>query len=62
VSAICTHKKCTISLALDEGDFHCFCHDSIFAYDGTVLGGPAPKALKQYPVAFDQVTAVITVA
>lgn len=43
VSTICTHLGCVVRAEADG--FHCPCHGSVFAPDGTVLKGPAPKAL-----------------
>lgn len=43
VSTICTHLGCIVKQAADG--FHCPCHGSAFAPDGTVVKGPAPKAL-----------------
>lgn len=43
VSTICTHLGCIVKQAADG--FHCPCHGSAFAPDGTVLKGPAPKSL-----------------
>ncbi len=43
VSRICTHLGCIIKSAANG--FHCPCHGSRFAPDGSVSKGPAPKAL-----------------
>lgn len=43
MSMVCTHLGC-IAGRSDEG-FHCPCHGSVFADDGKVVGGPAPRAL-----------------
>jgi cytochrome b6-f complex iron-sulfur subunit len=48
VSAICTHLGCTILHTMDG--FECPCHGSCYADDGTVLSGPAPRALSWYRV------------
>lgn len=43
VSTICTHLGCIVKV---EGEgFGCPCHGSRFALDGSVVKGPAPKAL-----------------
>ena len=44
ISAVCTHLGC-ISARSDDGQFLCPCHGSRFDAEGTVMGGPAPKAL-----------------
>jgi cytochrome b6-f complex iron-sulfur subunit len=43
VSAVCTHLGCVVKPAPDG--FHCPCHGSRFAPDGTVVKGPAPRPL-----------------
>jgi len=49
VSTVCTHLGCVVRTS-SEG-FHCPCHGSEFAPDGTVVKGPAPKALAWLGVA-----------
>ncbi len=43
VSRICTHLGCIIQPSATG--FDCPCHGSKFTAGGTVIGGPAPKAL-----------------
>jgi cytochrome b6-f complex iron-sulfur subunit len=43
VSTVCTHLGCIVRSEKDG--FHCPCHGSRFAPDGSVLRGPAPKPL-----------------
>ena len=43
ISTICTHLGCIVKAT--ENGFDCPCHGSKFAKDGSVLKGPAPKAL-----------------
>ncbi len=45
-SSQCTHLGCRISESRD-GLLRCPCHGSEFAEDGTVVKGPAVKALKR---------------
>ena len=45
-SAVCTHLGCTVNYFQSDGRFHCPCHGSIFAPDGTVEHGPAPRPLQ----------------
>jgi Rieske Fe-S protein len=57
-SAICTHMGCTVS-SVSGGLIKCPCHGSEYSIqDGSVKGGPAPKALpaKQVTVTGDQIT------
>ena len=46
LSSQCTHLGCRISESRD-GLLRCPCHGSIFLDDGTVVKGPALKALKR---------------
>jgi Rieske Fe-S protein len=43
VARVCTHLGCLVNAAPDG--FHCPCHGSRFAPDGSVVKGPAPTAL-----------------
>jgi cytochrome b6-f complex iron-sulfur subunit len=43
VSRVCTHLGCIVKP--EPGGFACPCHGSRFAADGTVVKGPAPRAL-----------------
>ncbi len=49
-SAVCTHLGCTVNYFQSDGRFHCPCHGSIFASDGMVQHGPAPKPLQWFEV------------
>lgn len=54
VSEVCTHSGCSIGdYDVTNERFECPCHKSRFAADGSVLRGPAPRALDSYPVTFD---------
>ncbi len=48
VSLICTHLGCIVKQHA-EG-FECPCHGSLFKADGTVVKGPAPRALTWHKV------------
>jgi nitrite reductase/ring-hydroxylating ferredoxin subunit len=43
ISLVCTHLGCIVKAT--EAGFDCPCHGSKFTKDGSVLKGPAPKAL-----------------
>jgi nitrite reductase/ring-hydroxylating ferredoxin subunit len=49
-SAVCTHLGCTVGYFQTDGRFHCPCHGSIFAADGKVVHGPAPRPLEWFEV------------
>jgi len=48
-SPICTHLGCRYEWDATSGHFACPCHGSVFALDGKVLGGPAPRPLDTLP-------------
>ncbi len=49
-SAVCTHLGCTVAHFQSDQHFHCPCHGSVFAADGSVLHGPAPRPLQWFEV------------
>jgi len=48
-SPICPHLGCRYDWHPEQGKFVCPCHGSVFALDGKVLGGPAPRPLDTLP-------------
>ncbi|HUH67010.1 MAG TPA: ubiquinol-cytochrome c reductase iron-sulfur subunit [Syntrophales bacterium] len=48
-SPICTHLGCHFNWNPASEHFECPCHGSVYAIDGTVLGGPAPRHLDTLP-------------
>ena len=48
-SPICTHLGCRFNWFKAAKKFICPCHGSVFALDGKVLGGPAPRGLDRLP-------------
>jgi cytochrome b6-f complex iron-sulfur subunit len=50
LSSICTHQGCTVGYNAGAGNIQCPCHGSVYAINGSVINGPAPRALKSYPV------------
>jgi Rieske Fe-S protein len=50
MSAVCTHKGCTVGFNGDKKTLDCPCHGSRYHLDGAVLNGPAKKALPAIPI------------
>jgi len=50
VSSICTHNACTVGYSVQNNNFPCPCHGSVFNANGSVANGPATQALKRYTV------------
>lgn len=48
-SPACPHLGCAYHWEQGEKKFKCPCHGSVFALDGTVLAGPAPRPLDTLP-------------
>jgi menaquinol-cytochrome c reductase iron-sulfur subunit len=46
----CTHLGCPVRWVPTARLFLCPCHGGVFYDDGSVAGGPPPRALSQYPV------------
>ena len=44
----CTHLGCAYHWDQGKTEFVCPCHNSLFAIDGKVLGGPAPRPLDRF--------------
>ena len=50
VSPVCTHLGCLVQFNRAERSWDCACHGSRFDTDGTVLHGPATRALAPRPI------------
>ena len=49
-TAICTHQNCPVTDVTD-GKIHCNCHQSFYSIDdGSVISGPAPASLEEFPL------------
>ena len=48
ISNICTHLGCRVRWIANDGQFHCPCHNGVFAKDGTVVSGPPPRPLDRF--------------
>jgi menaquinol-cytochrome c reductase iron-sulfur subunit len=44
----CTHLGCAYHWDRTKDEFFCPCHNSLFAIDGKVIGGPARQPLHRY--------------
>lgn len=53
-SPTCTHLGCQFTWNTANGHFECPCHGSVYALDGTVLGGPAPRRLDTLPTRMEK--------
>jgi menaquinol-cytochrome c reductase iron-sulfur subunit len=49
-SPVCTHLGCQVYWSRAANQFLCPCHGSIFAKDGKVVHGPAPRPLDTLPM------------
>lgn len=46
----CVHLGCTVPWINGQQSFICPCHGSVYAYNGSRISGPAPRALDAMPV------------
>ena len=58
LSSVCTHKGCLVRAQPDQS-YHCKCHGSNFAPDGTVTKGPAKRDLPRLKVSADAANHVL---
>jgi cytochrome b6-f complex iron-sulfur subunit len=61
LSSVCTHKGCQVDYSPKKKRVECGCHGSVFDLYGKVLGGPAPKPLRNYPAELSGGRVIITV-
>ncbi len=61
LTAICTHQGCTIT-GYSNQVYMCPCHGSRFGTNGSVIQGPASRALQKYQTQFANNQLVITVS
>jgi menaquinol-cytochrome c reductase iron-sulfur subunit len=45
LSPVCPHLGCEVEWQEDGKRFFCPCHDSVFAEDGKLISGPAPRGM-----------------
>ena len=60
LTAICTHEGCTVD-RFASPVFVCPCHGSRYSTSGTVVMGPASRALVQFTTRFTNNVLTITV-
>lgn len=60
LDAICTHMRCTVAYNALNLTLDCPCHGSTYELDGTVIGGPAPRALAVFTASSDGTNLTIT--
>ena len=60
LTSICTHKGCTVAFNSGAANIQCPCHGSVYAISGSVINGPAPRALRTYPVSLTGTILTIT--
>jgi menaquinol-cytochrome c reductase iron-sulfur subunit len=53
-SPICPHLGCEVNWNSQSGHFECPCHGSVYAMDGKVLAGPAPRPLDSLPARIER--------
>jgi len=51
VAQACTHAGCNVIYQLQQNDFYCPCHSSVFNNTGGVVTGPATVALQLFNAA-----------
>ena len=50
LSRVCTHLGCLVGYNRTDEQLVCPCHAAIFSLEGYVISGPAPTALKSFPL------------
>jgi menaquinol-cytochrome c reductase iron-sulfur subunit len=50
LSSICPHLGCEVPWNKTRGQFVCPCHNSVFAADGSLVSGPAPRGMDTLPI------------
>ena len=51
--AVCPHQGCPVTFVSPSDGFHCPCHGSTFAADGSLVSGPATSGLHAIPIRVD---------
>lgn len=61
LSNVCTHEGSSVGYDSAAGNFKCPNHNSVYSSSGSVISGPAPSALKSYPVSVTGTIMTITI-
>jgi cytochrome b6-f complex iron-sulfur subunit len=51
--AVCTHLDCNVTYLPDQRKFYCACHDGWYDGNGTNIGGPPPRPLRQLNISIE---------
>ena len=62
LSAVCSHLGCITRKLEDEDVIACPCHGSKFAKDGSLLLGPAPRALRRIAIRLEEGELIVDTA
>lgn len=54
LTAVCPHLGCDVPWVPSENKFHCPCHGSEFAADGSLLRGPATRGMDTLPLKMEK--------
>jgi cytochrome b6-f complex iron-sulfur subunit len=60
LTAVCTHEGCSVT-GIANQTFVCPCHGSQFSASGSVVKGPASRALQSFPSTFANNVVTVTV-
>jgi cytochrome b6-f complex iron-sulfur subunit len=58
--AVCTHLDCNVTYLPEQRKFFCACHDGWYDENGTNIGGPPPRPLRQLNISIEGEELVIT--
>ncbi len=53
LSRVCTHLGCLVEFQKEQKRLLCPCHAGIYDFSGSVIAGPPPKPLLQFPLKVD---------
>lgn len=59
LSRTCTHQGCTVSYNSSAKKLICPCHGAQFSTNGSVLQGPATRALTTYPATINGTSLIV---